>query len=373
MQSTKSQIQIQFNWIFVLIVGVVILTFFITLISGQTKTSDQAIAINLAQRVKTILSSSEQQAGTMKEYHNLPPLEITFTCDSSEDVYQYAISGTHSIDTKYNIFFSPRVLNSNILYTWTEDWSIPYHVANFLYLTNNKFDYVFYNGTSLFAMNTLYEGFPKNFSKRLWNGTKDKNLHMDETTYVFFTQQMPSGSSLPLTFKAKKGKIIVIQPSIPSQPFSQGTIYFLPLSRISTPIINTLDLKNLLSSASNSTYLGKASLYGAIFSENKPFYECTMNKAIRRLQILTFFQYYRTQEEVPLVSSNCAYLLNNSPSPIPACTLGNGAANCLLAINTTLFTNNFSYTLTKNLQQELFSLDKINNQIASLWYCPAIY
>jgi len=113
MQHNKAQLELQFNWIFVLIVGAILLTFFFTLIGGQSKSNEEIIAINFAERMKTILDASEQQPGTIKLYERLPPLSLTFTCDSSEDVYNYVIRGADSVDTKYNLFFSPRELNKN--------------------------------------------------------------------------------------------------------------------------------------------------------------------------------------------------------------------------------------------------------------------
>ena len=66
MQNNKAQLEIQFNWIFVLIVGTVLLVFFFSLIGSQSKSSEQGVAINLAQRMKSILSATEQQPGTVK-------------------------------------------------------------------------------------------------------------------------------------------------------------------------------------------------------------------------------------------------------------------------------------------------------------------
>jgi hypothetical protein len=377
MQQNKAQLELQFNWIFVLIVGAILLTFFFTLIGGQSKSNEEIIAINFAERMKTILDASEQQPGTIKLYERLPPLSLTFTCDAEEDVYNYVIRGADSVDTKYNLFFSPRELNKNedsrVLYTWTLSWSVPYEIASFLYITNDRHDYVFYND-SLTATDKLYEDFPKNFSHRFWTANEpDETRNMDTTTYIFFRDQLTGNSDL--NFLNNDGKIIIIEPALGNDIFSHGTLYFLRVTQasgVSTPEgLNTLLTNNAI--VGTSAYLGKASLYGAIFSENRVHYECAMNKAMHRLRLVTHLQYYRTQEIYPEVSTNCKYLLNYSASPAsPTCITGTGAGPCLLTINQSI-----PESFTKDTPNELFTylttLDRVNDQLATLANCPPLY
>jgi len=206
----------------------------------------------------------------------------------------------------------------------------------------------------------------------MWNEDElDEDINMDSYTYVFFKRQLPQNPSeaLDLAFVNTNvgtlGKVIIIEPENSAEPFALGTLHFF---RLGSPGIkgatNTFKLHNLLTTGhSTSAYLGKASIYGAIFSENKVLYECTMNKAMQRLQILTLLQYYRIQEVVPYASTNCAYLLNN---PLT------GAATKISDINKTA-AQPFSVTTTADLRTYLDELDKSNKQLATLGNCPAIY
>ena len=53
-KAQKAQLAISFNWIFVIIVGAVFLTFFFSLISSQAKTSDQKVSATIAKQFQTI-------------------------------------------------------------------------------------------------------------------------------------------------------------------------------------------------------------------------------------------------------------------------------------------------------------------------------
>jgi len=256
----------------------------------------------------------------------------------------------------------------------TKPWNVPYEVASFLYITNDRHDYVFYDD-SLTATDKLYDDFPKNFSHRFWTkGEADETRNMDSTTYIFFKQQLDDDSSV-LNFLNRNGKVVVIDPALPNDIFSHGTLYFLrgtQVSGVSTP----LELDLLLGDSDvvgTSFYLGKASLYGALFSENRVHYECTMNKAMHRLQLVTHLHYYRTQELLPHVSTNCRYLLNYSANPASlTCTSGTGAGPCLLTINQTAHEGFAQNTIT-DLFTYLTTLDRTNTQLATLANCPPLY
>ena len=202
----------------------------------------------------------------------------------------------------------------------------------------------------------------------LFQHHKAKNFSISKILLILGST-FPSNIEFVNTAIDARGKIIVIEPSSPSDPFAQGTLHFIYLNQhlLLSTVSDTSDLYNILSTnALTSTYLGKASIYGAIFSENKVVYECAMEKAMHRLKILTLLQYYRTQDLMTSstpVSNNCKYLLNNTLT---------GAANYLLAINETL-TGPFSQVMTNTLQPHFIRLDKTNNQLATLANCPAIY
>ncbi|MCF7798757.1 hypothetical protein K9M74_02535 [Candidatus Woesearchaeota archaeon] len=376
-RSSKAQMELQFNWIFVLIVGAVILLFFFTIIGGQSKTSEQTISINFAQRMKTILSATEQQPGTIKIYERIPPFELSFVCNTQENLYYYAIEDIKMVNTKYNIYFSPYNLQGDVIYTWTKSWSPTYSVGNFLYVTNDKEHFVFYQPDQYSHMNDLYKDFPENFSRYAWNKSEeDIKLNMDRYTYVFLKQQLNTNSEIELNFKNAdldaRGNVLVIEPANNADPFFNGTIYFIPLSIIKQQTVNsTKKLVNFLTDSDNaypSPYLDKASIYGAMFSESKQTYACTMQKALQRLRMASMLHYYRIKEITSLtpafVSASCTYLLDN--------TVDTGATHYLQELNKTL-QESFNFTTIARTTNSLNKLATINNQVTASQNCLSLY
>ena len=50
----KGQVSFQLNWVFVIIIGVIILTFFISVVSKQKEVSDNKISASVAKSFETL-------------------------------------------------------------------------------------------------------------------------------------------------------------------------------------------------------------------------------------------------------------------------------------------------------------------------------
>ena len=93
MKSRKSQISIQFHWIFILIAGALILTFFVSIIMKQKSVSEQKIATTLITDLDEIISGAA--AGDIESIHivKIPETEIEYIC-TKEDYSEYSIKKT---------------------------------------------------------------------------------------------------------------------------------------------------------------------------------------------------------------------------------------------------------------------------------------
>ena len=56
----KGQVEVQFNWIFVLIVGVIILSFFVAMAMSQKKSAEQGLNAIIMKRMQTALNGVQQ-------------------------------------------------------------------------------------------------------------------------------------------------------------------------------------------------------------------------------------------------------------------------------------------------------------------------
>ena len=370
-QEKKGQLQIQFAWIFIIIVGVALLLFLFSIISSQAKTSDQKISISLAKHFETILTTTGQESGTIKEYV-VPLAEVEFTCDDQEGLYGFSVNDIAARSTKYDIIFSPKNLHSNKIYTWTQEWMAPYSVATFLYVTSNKHAYVFLNGTSSFS-EEIRTYFPKNFTQinmyvedgELKNAPS-KNLNYDHVTYVFTDNQLEVLKKNNFDPLEEDATILIISAgSGISSVFSYGSAYYIDSDDYASPTIKDNAEPTSLPSSKKTAYLGKAGLYGAIFSETKSSYECTMNKALFRYKLLTLLQQEKINASSTEISVYCK-------QPLGLLQGSTGAKHLLdkILVEIAKGVSSASFGTLLDLQKQL---DTKNKALSVEGNCPLIY
>lgn len=363
----KGQLQIQFGWIFVLIVGVILLIFFFSLINSQARTSEKKININLAKHFETILTTTGQKPGTIKEY-TIPRADVRFICDAQEGVWTYRINDVQARDTKYDIIFSPSQFDDDTIYTWTLDWEVPYAVATFLYVTSSRHAFIFLNSTDANSQE-LQAFFPANMTvitmhKSSFQITNQpvRSNNYDHYMYVFLKSEIDILLNNNFQPVEEHSTILIIDPQAGSV-FDYGDLYF-----ISAETFNTLSTPFNISSLANqpkTAYLGKASLYGALFAMEKDSYTCTMNKAFHRYKLLTLLQYHKVMDIMPDVRLYCKELLGGL-------AYSQGAKHILSTINLSL-DQGISPNIAKVLWEKQQELDAKNKALSIEGDCPLIY
>jgi len=399
MKEKKAQLQIQFNWIFVIIVGSVFLIFFFGLINSQSKTTDQRISISQSKYFETVITATGQKVGTLKEYE-IPGLEVEFFCNAKQLEYSYSVENLPSRDTKYDVIFTQKKLEGDDIQTWTQTWNVPFKAATFLYITNSKQGYIFYNYSEVKGLpgptskfEEIQGEFPQNISMDVvdgvdmdWDDVVERNY--ESNTYVFIKGEEPDISLDNFNIN-KKNTIVIIDPleSGADNIFNYGTVYYLTpkeyvalvnqLPTSSDPSQSEKDkIYSLYDSISQkTTYLGKASLYGTIFSEDKDIYECNMQKAFSRLKLITQLYFIRAGDIT--LNEDLDFTCRRSWGYYDA--EGASAQHPLQRLNylyTTLIPEiqeNFDADKSEALNKKLQELNDDSNNILILYKCPAIY
>ena len=369
----KAQVGIQFNWIFVILIGAVLLGFFFSFIFSSTSSNEKEVSATIARHFETIITSTNQKIGTVKSY-KIPLSELEFTCDNFQDVYQYSIGGVKAKDTKYELIFSSKKLYGTRIYTWTEKWNIPYQVATFLYITNDKehFSFIPLNNQLSSFEEELVDNFATNISSSVANKTNSgdyenipsSTMNMDKYTYVLI-KKLSSNLPDPSTFievPKNKVSIIVLEPTR-EDLFDQGNVYFFDYDKYKSFVSSTTQETNY-----DSMYLGKASLYAAIFAGNKERYVCGMNKALKKLKIVSEIQKYKILNENQSIDSICRSHLIGDESIDQL----KGAIYFIEDI-ISQSQNGFSETTLTKIIADINQLEKKNNEIIIEYQCPAIY
>lgn len=281
----KAQLEVQFNWIFIFIVGTIILLFFFAVGKSYMHNSDIKLAGKVMYDLDSIMkgATSSTKSALMVE---IPKLELGFTCfpDCSDEGcssdFSIADTGANK-PTPFNVVFSPAKIESDYLITWSLDWNIPFKVTNFLYLTSPDIKYVLVYKEQLpeskAIADKIYALFQDNeFINVELKEEQDLSEMQDEgnknVRFVFFYKFGNSQDDAP---KINEDVINADFDVVIAEPFTdtsfEGNLVFLSKDEVLGGFQYSM-LKRY-------GYYGKEALVGAIFSENAEFYECNMKKA----------------------------------------------------------------------------------------------
>lgn len=221
-----------FTWIFVLIAGALILTFFISFSFQHIKLSKEKNSAQLALNLDNQLEAFGISEDSNKKIDLALESNLNFDCDS--------ITAGNFKNPHDKIIFSPSQLQSTQIYAWTEAFNFPYKIANFYYLGNEKtkiilvYDSASYNFVNTLQIPELFD--VKTISISYFQPEQNKNADI-----IYFTQSAPSNS-------------IQVNPNI-----------------------HEITINN-----KKTFYLNSEQLYGLFFTKEN--YECLLQKTLKKLE-----------------------------------------------------------------------------------------
>lgn len=328
----RGQFEIQFNWIFVLVAGAIILLFFSVIMMKQKSVSEQTTDIFVSRNIKAILSGAEVSAGTLN-FVDLPKIEIEFECSG------YRVGSGKREDIEIMNVFTPSRIKSNKMVTWTLDWSVPYRVTNFLYLTSPNIRYILVGDNEL--AHNINKSMPKELNKELVDSVSDVvNQGDDKVRFVFFDAPpiLPTGFE-----KVKDATALKVNGNKDS-----GFAEFFSKDKNANTFV----------SQGTSHYLKEPSLIGAIFTDDIEMYNCVMKNAFKKLNIVTKIYQKKTED-----------LKNYYIGQGDSCANYHRLTNINIILGAS---GEFSYANTENINSASKALEQQNKQ-AQLYSCALIY
>lgn len=300
----RGAFEVQFNWIFILIAGAVILLFFGMIITKQKAASEQKMVASFLTDLELIMTGSMVSKEALN-FISIPNKEINFEgCD-----FYYIGKGDARLkrDIKEKIIFAPDMIKGTKLTIWTLPWNIPYRVTNFLYLTSPQIRYII-----------VYDSGSSGFADEIEKLLPPETITIDEEEFnvMFRDKKRPDEIDDPgeiLDLNNYKVKFVILEDIDPTDTndvklvdlnrmeaenvraikldgdTESGTIYFYK-KQGSKFILDVLSDLN-----GEAPYLGKASLIGAIFAEDERMYECAMQSAFKRMRVVSDVYYDRTR------------------------------------------------------------------------------
>ena len=230
---------IQFNWIFIIVTGAIILAFFSLFLVRYTDLQQKKANAEIGVAIDDTLNA-------LKSDDIYLPLELTnlnieFSCDD------FIINNDFIQDMGDKIVFSEAKLNGKEISTWVKSWNFPFRVDNFIYLADPKTTYYLVYGSNKEEVEFIKNEIPDIFNIEVISLSEVNQVKKTNSKFIFFTQPNLDKDFVRINLENNEVE------------FEDGSSFFFE----------------------------DAMLYGAIFSSNLENYNCGFEKAVTKLDIIS--------------------------------------------------------------------------------------
>jgi hypothetical protein len=316
-------IELQFNWIFILIAGAVILAFFFSVVQKQRSLSEQKLSITLASQMDAIYSGAIESKGTTQPLATPRP-GLAFSCSEACECNYYI--GNRATEFRDKLLFAPAVIRGEDGIAWSVEWKLPFRIANFLLLTSPRVKYylVYEQGDaqSEQAHARVIKQFPREINAETLRSASDVYNRIvpqgyDHTRFIFIgTDDAPRLESLNRDFDGESVSAVWLRPRSGQ---SEEVVFY-----------EKADPDELDFNAYSLLLAGDASIYAAMFAADHSMYGCVMKRAFGKLATVARVHAKRADElQIELLAQGrpeCPYILQNLQNVADAAGIISAAA-----------------------------------------------
>jgi len=355
----KGQVSAQFNWIFILIAGAIILTFFISIVNNQQKQADVKISVNVLRAFDTLVKASSVQDKST-QIISMPNQDIEFFCEidtcTVHGCYSgYQIPGTGvMVAADFKTLFSPRLLRGSKLITSNLDWNVPFRVSNLLYVTTDKNRYIFFNSSKF----SLYEEIiPDNITKDVVDDLSEvSDMNYYNVRYVFFNED--DNAILNYDFmNSKEGRnpknVSVVNIKADSNMVGSTSYFYVNVNPRKTN--------------DDAFFFDNATMVATLFSENSQIYNCNMVKTFNQyLRIAGVYNNKLENLDEQFSTGSCSlypYIFDGIINPI---------RENIQNINSVISAKKLNINSINSIKNEIDALEQLNSRKRDD-SCPVIY
>lgn len=263
-----------------MIIGAIILTFFISIVSKQKTQAEEQISLNVVMAFKTILQSSIVKE-RVTQMILLPKYDMEFYCDIDTCTEQgcnsgYRVKGSGiDVSSDFMSIFSPEFIHGKKMITYSFEWNLPYRIENFLFLTTDNYRYVLVNDSDPKRVSDFLVIKPDNLTidivkESQLSSVRDQNHY--NVRYIFFNKATVSPANL---IQSSSSEVNVSAVSVIFETVNFGHIDYYSFKQGTFQKTGTVN------------FFDNATMLAGIFSENKIYYNCNMVKAFNRAQRLS--------------------------------------------------------------------------------------
>lgn len=295
---SKKGFAIQFNWVFIMIAGGLILLFFFSVIRGCSKSGQESIETEVKIALDSVIGSAEKSDGTLFRV-GIKDTKLAFECP-------YLRVGEIGAQILLDTAFGPTRLEAiqDEYFVMALDWNVPYKILNFLYFSSPDIRYIFKDDPDLMYEKILYDPYhytiPENMTPEHVAGCAGLTDEADYKVRFIFFDFIDDSCGQPFeNMPAQDVTALLINrqtEGFDDDPLGGwGTVNFYQYQESTHSFVEM--------PGSNQPYLGRSMLIGAIFTEDPYSYACTMQNALNRYNLVTKIYYNRTKA----FSNNPAY------------------------------------------------------------------
>ncbi len=279
-RSKRGQLEISFNWIYIMIAGVVILLFFAGIIVRQKAASEQKLSTEVVRIMESIFTAAGVSEKTKNSIDTSGIIDYTLTFTCEEGVGEYGVKDGSRVQNAIEPVFTPLEIQSSRLNLWSLPYKLPFKVIDFLFITSENSKYVLL-GNDPFIDEFLNEtaaddtiGFRLN-AERISALPEVEIGNNFQIKVVDFSAVITEGMAVPNALKDMDDERVTAVAFIAHNVNyyqKQGAIWK-KLNHAPLPIISLGGERD-------------AAKYAAIFAGNDQVYQCNMQKAFHRLKLL---------------------------------------------------------------------------------------
>lgn len=172
---------VQFNWIFVVIAGGLILAFFFGVAMKQRSLSEEKLSVTLSADLENILTAAIVSKGTA-QLLPVPSKGLSFACSKGCDC-RFSV-GRASKSFSDMIIFAPAELERDGV-VWSVAYNSPYRIANLLLITSPDIKYYFVGQSAL--LNKVVSKLPPQITYEVVSSVSEVDDEYDNVRFVFFS------------------------------------------------------------------------------------------------------------------------------------------------------------------------------------------
>jgi len=313
----KGQIELTFNWMYVLIAGTVILLFFVGIVVKQKAASEQRLSIDVLRVMDSIFVGSGVSEKT-KNFIDISGLaDYTLYFDCGNGVGHYGLKGTTAdSENAVDPIFAPGEIQGTQLIVWSLPYKLPFKVIDFLFVSSSNSIYYLFSDDTDFA--NEFSNVTQGFNVKYTINSKYNEIDPGKSFQVRLIDNgglvVKKNGQVPLKLKGMdddKVSAVVFTGTNQVDYYQKEGALWRKLNFNPVQIISLGGERD-------------AAKYGAVFAANDKDYQCNMKKAFVRLKYLNevysgadialgkvsgklgeMVEYYDTHKELELTRPDC--------------------------------------------------------------------